>query len=112
MVAHLAVPALEPDPNKVATISTNVIGGVLRQELGFKNVVVTDALEMRGLTSLYPPQQGNPAGRAAVDAVKAGNDVLLLPTDLDGAFRGSWKRCGAAKSLNRALMNPWSESWK
>ena len=88
MVAHLAVPALEPDPNKVATISTNVIGGVLRQELGFKNLVVTDALEMRGLTSLYPPQQGNPAGRAAVDLVKAGNDVLLLPTDLDGAFRG------------------------
>ena len=88
MVAHLAVPALEPDANKVATISTNVIGRVLRQELGFKNLVVTDALEMRGLTSLYPPQQGNPAGRAAVDAVKAGNDVLLLPTDLDGAFRG------------------------
>lgn len=88
MVAHVTVPALEPDPNKVATISSNVIGKLLRQELGFKNVVVTDALEMRGLTSLYPPQQGNPAGKAAVDAVKAGNDVLLLPTDLDGAFRG------------------------
>src|SRR5450432_643518 len=88
MVAHLVVPALEPDPNKVATISDNVIGKLLRQELGFKGLVVTDALEMRGLTSLYPPQQGNPAGRAVVDAVKAGNDVLLLPTDLDGAFRG------------------------
>jgi beta-N-acetylhexosaminidase len=88
MVAHLAVPALEPDPNKVATISSNIITGLLRQELSFKNVVVTDALEMRGLTSLYPPQEGNPAGRAAVDAVKAGNDVLLLPTDLEGAFRG------------------------
>jgi beta-N-acetylhexosaminidase len=88
MVAHLAVPALEPDPNKVATISSNVIGKLLRQELGFKSLVVTDALEMQGLTSLYPPQQGNPAGRAAVDAVKAGNDVLLLPTDLDGAFQG------------------------
>jgi beta-N-acetylhexosaminidase len=88
MVAHLVVPALEPDPNKVATISSNVIGKLLRQELGFKNLVVTDALEMQALTSLYLPQQGNPAGRAAVDAVKAGNDVLLLPTDLDGAFRG------------------------
>jgi len=88
MVGHLVVPALEPDPNKVATISSNVIGKLLRQELGFKNLVVTDALEMQALTSLYPPQQGNPAGRAAVDAVKAGNDVLLLPTDLDGAFRG------------------------
>ena len=88
MVAHVVVPALEPDAHKVATISSNVIQGVLRQQLGFTGTVVTDALEMRGLTGLYPPGQPNPAGRAAVDAVKAGNDVLLLPTDLDGAFRG------------------------
>ena len=88
MVAHLAVPALEPDPNKVATISKNVVNGVLREQLGFKNIVVTDALEMRGLTSLYPPGQASPTGSAAVDAVKAGNDVILWPTDLDGAFRG------------------------
>lgn len=87
MVAHVSVPALEPDPNKVATTSENVIGGVLRKQLGFEGTVVTDALEMRGLTRLYPEQQ-NPSGRAAVDAVKAGNDVLLLPSDLDGAFRG------------------------
>ena len=88
MVAHLAVPALEPDAHKVATISQNVIGGVLRGQLGFQGVVVTDALEMKGLTSLYPPMLPNPAGAAAIDAVKAGNDVLLLPSDLDGAFRG------------------------
>jgi beta-N-acetylhexosaminidase len=88
MVAHLAVPALEPDPNKVATTSSSIVDGVLRGRLGFKNVIVTDALEMRGLTSLYPAEKGNPSGRAAVDAVKAGNDVLLLPTDLDGAFHG------------------------
>ncbi|MGH9570272.1 MAG: glycoside hydrolase family 3 N-terminal domain-containing protein, partial [Candidatus Angelobacter sp.] len=88
MVAHVSVPALEPDTNKVATTSGKVIRGVLRGQLGFKGVVVTDAMDMRGLTSLYPPQQGNPAGRAAVDAIKAGDDVLLLPSDLDGAFRG------------------------
>src|SRR5215472_11676868 len=88
MVAHLAVPALESDPNKVATISKNVVDGVLREELGFKNIVVTDALEMRGLTSLYPPERGSPTARAAVDAVKAGNDVILWPSDLDGAFHG------------------------
>jgi beta-N-acetylhexosaminidase len=88
MIAHLSVPALEPDPDKVATISTRTVNGVLREQMGFKNLIVTDALEMRGLTNLYPPGHGNPAGRAAVDAVKAGNDVILLPTDLDGAFRG------------------------
>src|SRR6478752_7085942 len=43
---------------------------------------------MRGLTSLYPPEEGSPTARAAVDAVKAGNDVILWPTDLDGAFHG------------------------
>jgi beta-N-acetylhexosaminidase len=88
MVAHLAVPALDPDPDKVATVSSKVVNGVLKNQLGFKNLVVTDAMEMRGLTSLYPPEQGNPSGRAAVDAVKAGDDVILWPTDLDGAFRG------------------------
>ena len=88
MVAHLAVPALEPDQKKVATISTRVVNGVLRGELGFKNLIVTDALEMRGLSSLYPPDQGSPSARAAADAVKAGNDVILMPTDLDAAFHG------------------------
>ena len=88
MVAHLAVPALEPDANKVATISEKIIDGALKNQLGFKGVVVTDALDMRGLTTLYPPQQGSPTARAAVDAVRAGNDVILWPTDLDGAFHG------------------------
>jgi beta-N-acetylhexosaminidase len=88
MVAHLSVPALDPDPNKVATVSSTVVSDVLRSQLGFKNLIVTDALEMRGLTSLYPPGKGNPAGRAAVDAVKAGNDVILMPADLEGSYRG------------------------
>lgn len=88
MVAHVSVPALEPDANKVATTSDKVINGVLRNQLGFQGVIVTDAMDMEGLTGLYPPTLSNRAGRAAVDAVKAGNDVLLLPSDLDGAFRG------------------------
>lgn len=88
MVAHLAVPALEPDANMVATISSRIIEGALRGKLGFKGVVVTDALDMRGLTSLYPPTLNSPMAKAAVDAVKAGNDVILWPTDLDGAFNG------------------------
>jgi beta-N-acetylhexosaminidase len=88
MVAHLSVPALEPDAHKVATTSEKVIDGLLRKQLGFQGAVVTDAMDMQGLTSLYPPTSGNPAGRAAVDAIKAGDDLLLLPSDLDGAYRG------------------------
>ncbi|MGC2694414.1 MAG: glycoside hydrolase family 3 N-terminal domain-containing protein [Candidatus Angelobacter sp.] len=88
MVAHLSVPALDNDANRVATISPRVVTDVLKKQMGFKGVVVTDALEMRGLTSIYPPGPISPTARAAVDAVKAGNDVILWPTDLDGAFQG------------------------
>jgi beta-N-acetylhexosaminidase len=88
MVAHLSVPALDNDVNNVATISPRVVTDVLKKEMGFTGVVVTDALEMRGLTSIYPPGPVSPTARAAVDAVKAGDDVILWPTDLDGAFQG------------------------
>jgi beta-N-acetylhexosaminidase len=88
MIAHVAFPAIEPDPNKIATTSKKVVTGLLREQLGFKGVIVSDAMEMQGLTKLYPAGNGNPAGRAAVDAVKAGQDLLELPSDLDGTFHG------------------------
>ena len=88
MVAHVVVPALDSDPNHVATISPAIVTGVLRQQLGFKGMVVTDALNMRALTKLFPEGGPAAAGRAAVEAVKAGDDVLILPPDLDGAYNG------------------------
>ena len=83
MTAHIRVPALDPDPNLVATTSPAIVTDLLRNELGFKGIVVTDALDMAGLTRLYA---GN-MGRAAVDAFKAGNDVLTMPADLDASYR-------------------------
>src|ERR1700743_1270030 len=77
MVAHLAVPALDNDANHVATISPRVVTDVLKNEMGFKGFVVKNALEMRGLTSIYPPGAVSQTARAAVDAVKAGDDVIL-----------------------------------
>lgn len=88
MVAHVAFPALEPDPNRVSSVSPSVITGLLRDKLGFKGVVVTDAMEMKGLTKLYPATLPNPSGSAAVDAIQAGNDLVELPSDLDGTYRG------------------------
>jgi beta-N-acetylhexosaminidase len=88
MIAHVGFPALEPDPTKIATTSQKVVTGLLREQMGFKGVIVSDAMEMQGLTKLYPPDSGNPAGRAAVDAVIAGQDFLELPSDLDGTYRG------------------------
>ena len=88
LLAHARVPALEPDPERITTVSSKVVSEVLKGQLGFTGVVLTDALEMRGLTKLYDPQKGSPTARAAVDAVKAGSDVIMLPTDLNGAFHG------------------------
>ena len=83
MVAHVTVPSLEPDPNRVATTSPAVVNGLLKQDLGFKGIVVTDALDMAGLTRLY----GANLGREAVDAFKAGNDLLIIPADLDASYQ-------------------------
>jgi len=82
MVAHVTVPALDSDPNHVATISTNVVSDLLEKQLGFKGIVVTDALDMAGLTHLF----ANDIGRAAVEAFKAGNDVLIIPADLPASY--------------------------
>ena len=88
MIAHVAFPALESDPTRIATTSRQVVSGLLRGQLGFTGVIVSDAMEMRGLTKLYPESGGNAAGSAAVDTVKAGQDMLELPSDLDGTFNG------------------------
>lgn len=88
MIAHVAFPALEPDPTKIATTSHKVVTGLLREQMGFKGVIVSDAMEMHGLTKLYPGDPSTEAGRAAVDTVKAGQDLLELPSDLEGTYNG------------------------
>ena len=82
MVAHVTVPALEPDANRVATTSPAIVTDLLKRQLGFQGIVVTDALDMAGLTRLYSTN----TGRAAVDAFKAGSDLLLIPADLDASY--------------------------
>jgi beta-N-acetylhexosaminidase len=88
MVSHVIVPALEPDLRKPAVISQNIITGQLRHRMGFEGLIVTDAMDMQGVMRIYNPAQGNPSGRAAVDAIKAGADMILIPADLDGAYNG------------------------
>ena len=89
MAAHVTVPAVEPDTNKVASISSRVINGLLISEMKFTGLVVTDALDMRGLTNAYRHlSPAAAAGRAAVDAILAGNDMCLMPSDLEGTYEG------------------------
>ncbi len=74
MTAHLAVPALGTG-DLPATLSPVILTKLLREDLGFKGIVVTDALEMGGIA------KGFTQADAAVRAIEAGADVLLMPTD-------------------------------
>ncbi|MGI9140765.1 MAG: glycoside hydrolase family 3 protein [Gemmatimonadaceae bacterium] len=74
MSAHIAFPALDPLGHP-ATLSPRILGDILRGELGFKGLVVTDAMIMEGVL-------GEGEARAAVSALRAGCDLLLYPTDL------------------------------
>jgi beta-N-acetylhexosaminidase len=85
MVAHVTAPALDSAPNSVATVSPTIVTGLLQHDLQFSGVVITDALDMAGLTRLYAKD----IGREAVDAFKAGNDMLLIPPDLDAAYQAT-----------------------
>ena len=76
MVAHLYIPALDSTANTPTTLSEKVVNELLKNELGFKGLVVTDALDMKGVTSGHQP------GEIEVKAFLAGNDILLLPQDV------------------------------
>ena len=78
MTAHLLLPSL--DPERPATLSNAVLTKLLRQELGFDGLVVTDALVMEAISGRYG------AGEAAVLALEAGADLVLMPADADAAL--------------------------
>jgi beta-glucosidase-like glycosyl hydrolase/CubicO group peptidase (beta-lactamase class C family) len=80
MPGHLSVPALEPDPQIPATVSHEILTSILRDEMKFRGLIITDAMEMGGITSLYAP------GEAAVRSVEAGADVLLMSPAPDAAL--------------------------
>jgi beta-glucosidase-like glycosyl hydrolase len=104
MVGHLSIPSIEPTPAPVradfhndnpwgtkpeeiptsgtlpATISRRIITGMLRQELGYKGLVVSDAFDMGGLTEHFD------AGEAAVRGIEAGEDQILISPNTDAAI--------------------------
>ncbi len=82
MPGHLAVPALEPDATVPASLSRDILTGLLREDLKFRGLIVTDAMDMGGVTSMYPPDE------AAIRAVEAGADIVLQPPVPDAALAG------------------------
>lgn len=81
MVAHLYIPAIDNTKNVATSISYNNVTKLLRQELGYKGLSFTDALEMQGVKKFYPD------GEASVQSLIAGNDLLCLPGDVPAAIQ-------------------------
>ncbi len=84
MTAHVAVPALAP-ADLPATLAPQILTDLLRTQLGFQGLVITDALDMGGIAKGYN------TGEAAVRALEAGADALLMPPDPDVALRAVLK---------------------
>lgn len=80
MSAHIALPALTGDTSLPATLSGLVLDTLLRREMGFRGLVLSEALDMQAVTDRYGP------GGSAVAALRAGADVILLPTDAGRAI--------------------------
>lgn len=81
MVAHMNIPALDNTPNLPSTLSRPIVTGILKEEMGFKGLVFSDAMEMKGVVKFFPD------GEADVRGIIAGNDVIELSGDTRRAVR-------------------------
>lgn len=81
MVAHLNVPAIDDRDRRPTTLSEPTIAGLIKEKMGFKGLVFTDALDMRGVTKYFE------SGEVEAEALLAGSDALLLPEDVPAAVR-------------------------
>jgi beta-N-acetylhexosaminidase len=79
MVSHIAAPEVTGS-NEPASLSSVLMTEKLRGELGFEGVIITDSFEMKAISELYHP------GEAAVKAIEAGADIVLMPSDYEAAF--------------------------
>lgn len=96
MTGHLSVPSIE-EQEVPATVSAKVISSLLRKEMGFEGLTITDAMDMQGLTKQFP------GGEAAVRAIEAGVDVLLIPANADVAIRGVMEALSSGRILRERL---------
>ena len=97
MTAHLQVNAYEKQPNHPSSLSENIVGDVLRKKLGFNGLVITDGLDMKGVTKYYKD------GQESLAALMAGSDILLLPPDVPTAINTICSAAENDKELQRLV---------
>ncbi len=98
MVAHLNVPALDGTDQHPSSLSRKIVTDVLQTEMGFNGLVITDALNMKGVTSSHKP------GEVEVAALLAGNDILLMPENVPRAINAIKKAIDNGE-LDEELVN-------
>jgi len=76
MIAHLSVPSLETDVNLPSSLSKNIVTGLLKEKMGFKGLIITDAMNMKGSSNFASSEQIN------LEAILAGNDLLDVPLNI------------------------------
>lgn len=81
MTAHLSIPSLETNEKLPTSLSKNVVTNLLQHKLGFKGLVITDGLNMKGAANYSSPAEIDLA------AILAGNDLLLIPQDIPGSIK-------------------------
>lgn len=81
MVGHLNVPKIEPQSNRPATLSSKIIQDLIRESMSFNGLLITDAMDMKGVTKYFP------SGAAEAEAFVAGNDLILIPSNLPLAIK-------------------------
>ncbi len=82
MTGHISLPEISEGPDVPSTLSRNVLTGLLRERLGFEGLIVTDAMDMFAIDRRFS------RGEAAVRAVEAGADIILMPPDVTAAVDG------------------------
>ena len=81
MTAHLSVPALDNKKNRASSLSEKIVNGYLKKKMGFTGLIITDGLDMKGVT------KNNKKGKVALKAFVAGNDILLIPDDIPASIK-------------------------
>ena len=96
MIAHLEVPALGTGEHEPTTLSQEVVTGLLRHELGYDGLIITDALNMKSVSKYYEP------GETDLKAFIAGNDILLFPLDVPKGV----------SQIEQAMINGTIQEWE
>ncbi|MEL6260090.1 MAG: glycoside hydrolase family 3 N-terminal domain-containing protein [Cyanobacteria bacterium J06626_6] len=104
MTAHLRLTQLDAD--YPATLSKVTLSGLLRHDLGFDGLIVTDALVMGGITERYGPCE------AAVLAVEAGADILLMPDDVEVAIAAVCESVDSGRISSAAILRSVERIWR